>query len=100
MAIALDTETPSAVPYFNWDAPVTNAEVRETLAAGTEDERLFWIARIMTEARYADVWKYVSLRDDVLPRWERLRGMLGRNREKWEFLVGRWRADGLIDGGE
>src|SRR5262245_38004197 len=94
--ISLDTSSADAVPYFNWDAPVTNATVRRALAEGTEDDKVFWIARILREARYADVWSYVSLRSDVLPRWERLRGQLGRQRDFWEFLIKRWREDGHI----
>ena len=50
----------------------------------------------MRDARYPDVWSYVSLRRDVLPRWEELRKRLGRQREPWEFLIGRWRQDGLV----
>lgn len=94
--ISPDTSDADAVPYFNWDAPVTNSAVRRALAEGTDDDKLFWIARILREARYPDVWRYVSLRRDVLPRWEQLRGRLGRQRAFWEFLIGRWRADGLI----
>ena len=30
--ISTDLSSPEAVPYFNWDAPVTNAQVREALA--------------------------------------------------------------------
>lgn len=93
----METERPDAVPYFNWDAPVTNEQVRKALAEGSEDDRLFWTARIMREAQYLDVWKYVSLRRDVLPRWERLRPRLGRRRSFWEFLIESWRRDGLID---
>ena len=94
--ISLDTSSPEAIPYFNWDTPVTNAEVRRALVAGSEDDKLFWIARILREARYPDVWKYMSLRNDVLPRWEVLRGRLGRRKGFWEFLVERWRRDGLV----
>lgn len=92
----LDTSDPEAIPYFNWDAPVTNAAVWQALREGTEDDKVYWIARILREARYADVWQYVSLRRDVLPRWERLRSQLGRQREFWEFLIGAWRDRGLI----
>lgn len=94
--ISLDTRADDAVPYFNWDAPVTNEAVRRALALGTEDDKLYWIARILREARYPDVWEYVSLRRDVLPRWERLRPRLGRQRAFWEFLVEAWRARGLL----
>lgn len=84
------------VPYFNWDSAVTNAEVRRALREGTREDQLFWAARILREAQYADVWEYLSLRRDVLPRWEQLRGSLGRRRPFWEFLIDRWRGDGLI----
>ena len=94
--ISLDTSSDDAVPYFNWDAPVTNAAVRRALLEGTEDDKVFWIGRILREARYPDVWKYLSLRRDVLPRWERLRPQLGRQRAFWEFLIGQWREHGLI----
>jgi hypothetical protein len=94
---SLDTSDRDAVPYFNWDAPVTNADVRRALVDGTEDDKMFWIARILREARYPDVWEYLSLRRDVLPRWDRLRPQLGRQRPFWEFLIGQWREHGLVE---
>lgn len=94
--LSRDLQDPTAVPYLNWDAPVTNGEVRSALRSGREDDQLYWTARILREARYADVWAYLSLRRDVLPRWNRLLPMLGRRRAFWEFLVERWRRDGLL----
>lgn len=94
--ISRDVRDPQAIPYFNWDAPVTNADVRRALREGTEDDRLYWMVRILREAQYGDVWEYVSLRNDVLPRWEALRPRLGRRRAFWEFLLGQWRRDGLL----
>jgi hypothetical protein len=73
--ISRDVHDPQAVPYFDWDAPVTNEAVRCALREGSEDDRLYWIARILREARYADIWQYVAL-----PRWELLRPF-------WEFLI-------------
>lgn len=95
--ISFDLDDPDAVPYFNWDAPVTNAVVRKALADGNEEDKIFWIARILREARYPDVWKYVKLRRDVLPRWDALVTRLGRQKAFWQFLIGSWRSDGLID---
>ncbi|HKY34305.1 MAG TPA: hypothetical protein VJN18_00065 [Polyangiaceae bacterium] len=95
---SLDLVSPAAVPYFNWDAPVTNAEVRSALGSGSEDVKLFWIARILREARYPDVWQYLSLTKDVLPRWDVLRARLGRQRPFWEYLITGWRHDGLVPG--
>ena len=50
----------------------------------------------MREARYDDVWKYVSLRRDVLPRWPKLEPHLGRWKDKWRFLVEGWLQRGLV----
>jgi hypothetical protein len=95
--ISRDVHDPGAVPYFNWDAPVTNEAVRRALREGTEDDRVYWIARILREAQYGDVWSYLTLRGDVLPRWDAVRPRLGRRREFWAFLLDRWRRDGLLD---
>jgi hypothetical protein len=94
--IGMDLERPDAVPYFNWDAPVTNAAVRLALAEGNEDDKVFWIAKIMREARYDDVWRYVSLRRDVMPRWPQIEPHLGRWKNKWRFLIQGWNERGLI----
>jgi hypothetical protein len=94
--IGMDVECPDAIPYFNWDAPVTNAAVRQAIAEGTEDDKVFWIAKIMREARYDDVWKYVSLRHDVMPRWPTIEPQLGRWRDKWRFLIAAWKQRGLV----
>lgn len=94
--ISTDLDRPDAVPYFNWDAPVTNAEVRLVLAEGTEQDKIFWIAKIMREARYDDVWKYISLRRDILPRWPLIEPQLGRWKDKWRFLIESWRERGLV----
>ena len=94
--ISMDVDDPAAVPYFNWDGPVTNADVRRALREGDEADRLYWITRIMREAQVPDVWKYVSLRRDLLPRWEQVRPKLGRRRAFWEFLIDRWRRDGRL----
>jgi hypothetical protein len=84
-------------PYFLWsdDDQVTEAELRERLRAPDDAERALWEARVMREARYGDVWKYVSL-DDVLRDWELIQRHLGRMRAFWEFLLKGWRDDGLL----
>ena len=87
----------SKAPYFNWDSDVSENQVRRALTQGTEAEQAFWVARIMREARYQDVWQYLDLQRDILPRWEKVRVILGRKRRFWEFLIQRWRANGLID---
>ena len=50
----------------------------------------------MREARYDDVWRYVSLRRDVMPRWPQIEPHLGRWKDKWRFLIQGWNERGLI----
>lgn len=95
-AITLDVRSPEAAPYFTWDDPTPNETIRRALREGPEEERLHWIARILREARYDDVWAYLSLHDDLLPRWAEVAPRLGRRRAFWEFLLERWRRAGLL----
>jgi hypothetical protein len=85
------------VPYFLWsdDDQLTDAELRERLRVAKPEERVLWEARIMREARYDDVWKYLTL-SDVLRDWEHIRRHLGRMRGFWEFLLDGWRDDGFL----
>lgn len=93
--LSTDLDDPLARPYFLWNEAITCAELRQKLAATDPDERALWIGRIMREARYQDVWKFVRLGDvlELLPRIDR---HLGRTREFWRWLIQGWRDDGLI----
>ena len=82
-------------PYFLWDMDIGEAELRERLTTPDPDARAQWEARIMREARYPDVWRYLAL-TDVLRDWEHIRRHLGRERGFWEFLLNGWRRDGLL----
>ena len=84
-------------PYFLWDVDVTEEQLREKLKASDPDARAQWQGWVMAEARFADVWKYLSL-DEVLRDWSHIRRHLGRTRAYWEFLFDGWRRQGLIDG--
>lgn len=82
-------------PYFLWDEPVTIRQLREILKSGSEEERLTYMAKILREARYEDVWAFLTL-DDVLQNFDRLAPKLGRRRAFWEFLMRKWRELGLV----
>lgn len=82
-------------PYFLWDVPVTEAELRERLRDPDPRIRAQWQGCVLREARYGDVWRYVSLAE-ILDNWEQIRRHLGRRRAFWEFLLRGWRQDGLI----
>ncbi len=82
-------------PWFLWDVDVSEAELRERLRQDDPDGRAQWQARIMREARFHEVWQYLTL-DDVLANWPHIRRHLGRMRPFWDWLLRGWRDDGLL----
>jgi hypothetical protein len=85
------------VPYFLWsdDDRVTENELRRKLQSEDVKERALWEGRVLREARFNDVWKYVTL-DQVLADWSYLERHLGRRRAFWQFTLDGWRRLGLI----
>jgi len=82
-------------PWFLWDVDVSDAELRARLRDPDPDTRAQWQGRVLREARFREVWDYVTL-DEVLRDWEHIRRHLGRMRPFWEFLLRGWRDDGLL----
>lgn len=93
--LSTDVDDPGARAYFIWDQDLTYGELRRRLMASDLDERALWIARVLREARYQDVWKLVTL-GDVLAMWPRVDRHLGRMRAFWNWLLDGWRTDGLL----
>ncbi|HEX6812662.1 MAG TPA: hypothetical protein VF384_13630 [Planctomycetota bacterium] len=93
--LSTDLGDPTARPYFVWDEEITYGQLAKKLRSPDADERALWVARVLREARYQDVWKLVRL-PDVLAIWPRIDRHLGRTREFWRWLIEGWRADGLI----
>lgn len=94
-ALSTDLNDPSAIPYFPWDEPMSVAELRRKLAAGSGPEQARLLAKILREARDTDVWKFTTP-EEVLRRWPELALHLGRRKAFWEFLLGQWRRMGLL----
>jgi hypothetical protein len=82
-------------PYFLWDEDTSIAELRASLARPDSDERLRLLGKMLREARDTDVWQFVSP-DEVATALPRLGRHLGRRKDFWEYLIGRWRARGLV----
>jgi len=93
--LSSDLSDPSAIPYFLWDQPMTVAELRRVLATGTDDQRAYWLGKVLREARDTDVWCFTTP-EQVAGLWPRITAHLGRRRPFWEFLFGLWRREGLI----
>jgi hypothetical protein len=82
-------------PDFLWDEPLTRDDLRKIMASGNEEERLYYAAKILREARFEEVWDYFSPAY-LATHWEKLRFKLGRKKRFWEFLYTTWQRHGLI----
>lgn len=84
-SLSTDLDSPSSVPYFLWDEPMTVTELKQRLATGSHVERTRLLGKILREARDTDVWKFTTL-EYVWQNWSELSPHLGRRREFWKFL--------------
>lgn len=82
-------------PYFLWDDAITVEDLRRIIRSGPSEERVRYMARILREARFEDVWEFLTPAD-LVEHWSRLQPHLGRKREFWAFFLRAWRAHGLI----
>jgi len=82
-------------PDFLWDEPLSRGDLKTLLDSGDEEERLYYAAKILREARFEEVWDYLSPAF-LASRWEKLRWRLGRKKKFWEFVYTVWRRHGLI----
>jgi hypothetical protein len=82
-------------PYFLWDEDTSIAELRSALSGPDEADRLRLLGKMLREARDTDVWHFVSP-EDVSRALPSLGRHLGHRRRFWEFVIGRWRALGLV----
>jgi hypothetical protein len=43
-----------------WDEPTTHANLKQLLSGKDEEVRLYYAAKILREARFEEVWEYLS----------------------------------------
>jgi hypothetical protein len=94
-ALSSDLDDQESIPYFLWDEPMTVRALRERLATASQPERRRLLGKVLREARDTDVWRFTTPRE-VLADWTGLAPHLGRRREFWEYLLGRWQAHDLV----
>jgi len=82
-------------PYFLWDVPIAEQELRQRLVHEDVRIRAQWQGVVLREACYRDVWKYLSLAE-IVRDWKHLERHLGRRRRFWQWLLQGWRDDGLL----
>jgi hypothetical protein len=93
--LSSDLNSPSAIPYFLWDEPMTVAELKHRLGSASDAERNRLLGKILREARDTDVWKFTTPKS-VWADWGELEKHLGRRREFWRFLLEFWEKEGLL----
>ncbi len=95
--LSSDLDDPEAfLPYFLWDDPMNNRELRRFLRTASLPERTRLLAKILREARDTDVWRFTTP-ESVAENWSALSLHLGRRRAFWEFLLSSWARQGRID---
>lgn len=93
--LSTDLHSPSSIPYFLWDAPMTVAELKGKLASASEEERMRLLGKVLREARDTDVWQFTTPQE-IVELWDKIERHLGRRRGFWKFLVTQWQELGLI----
>jgi len=96
----LEVSHEDTVPYFMWDYQYTVGQIKKMLATGPESQRIWLIAKIMRDARYGDVWEFISLQDFLKYRERLMKGRLGWKKGFWEFLYSRWIKYGIVKDGD
>lgn len=94
--LSTNLDDPNAIPYFLWDDPMTVSELKQKLRDASEPERNRLLAKILREARDTEVWKFTSPRE-VIALLPKLSLHLGRRRGFWEWLIGEWCRQRLVD---
>ncbi len=62
---------PTDSPHFLWDEPLTRYNLKKLLNGDNEEERLYYASKILREARFEEIWDYLS--PAFLPyHWEKL----------------------------
>lgn len=77
------------VPYICWDRNWTVGDIRGRLAGLGWPEKADLAAWIMREAKFQDVWVFLTP-EEVGSHISLLLPKLGRRRELWEYIVRTW----------
>jgi hypothetical protein len=92
---ALDMSDGARSPYFLWDEPISLDTLRRKLTNGSPEERVRLAGKVLREARFEEAMELVPL-EFLVTHYAEIRRHLGRRRRFWDFLLGEWRALGLL----
>mgnify|MGYP001587014537 FL=1 len=75
-------------PYFLWDYDLSENQIRKILHGNNEVEKLWLITRIITHAKFEDIWQYLTL-DDIAGVFPKLRLPL-KSKQNWQRALNIW----------
>lgn len=75
-------------PYFLWDYDLTKDQIRSILHGDNEVEKLWLTARILTHAKYEDIWQYLTL-EDIIKVFPQLR-LTPKTKQDWQRALNVW----------
>ena len=100
MSKGLLNETPTGAltdtrgrPYFLGDVDVTLDGLRERLASPDPDTRVYWLAKVMRQARPDDVFQFATVAD-IIGAWPAVVPFLGNSRDFWRWMITVWEKQG------
>ena len=75
-------------PYFLWDYDLNENQIRKILHGSNEVEKSWIMTRIMTHAKFEDIWQYFTL-EDVVKAFPKLR-LPPKNKQYWQRALNVW----------
>lgn len=75
--------------YFFWDYDLDEEEVKAILRGANETEKIWVMSRILQNARWQDIWKYLTVRD-VQQNFQRLEWRRPYFKELWAHALKVW----------
>lgn len=75
-------------PYFLWDYSLTNKQIRAILQGNNDIEKLWLIGRILTHAKFDDVWRYLKVKQ-IVAVFPKLR-LPHQSKQAWQRALIAW----------
>lgn len=75
-------------PYFLWDYDLSENQIRTILHGDNEVEKSWLIVRIMTHAKFEDIWQYLTLKD-IIKVFPKLR-LPPKSKQDWQRAINVW----------
>lgn len=75
-------------PYFLWDYDLDDEQINAILHGENEVEKAWLVGRILTHAKFEDIWKYLTL-DDIIEIFPKLH-LPQKVKENWERSLSVW----------